>query len=74
MEIEKQKRNEMTQYTKTTWMLEVVGIPNIENENSKQVIWKVAELTGVTRFSLEEIDILHRISRGIPNLVMYLTG
>ena len=32
VEMEKQKRNEiLEQYTRTTWMLNVVGIPNITN-------------------------------------------
>ena len=43
----------MTQYIRTAWMLDVVGIPTMGNENSKNIICKVAELAGVKKFLSE---------------------
>lgn len=49
VDMEKQKRKGMAQYTRA-WVLDVVGTPNVTNENSKDVICKVVELAGVTNF------------------------
>ena len=51
LQVEKQKRNESAQYVRTSWMLEIAGIPT-ENEDEKEIVSKVAQLAGITNFNI----------------------
>ena len=62
----------MTQYIRTAWMLDVVGIPTMGNENSKDIICKVAELAGVKKFLSEQIYVGHWVSNGEVVLIIVL--
>ena len=58
---------------RSSWMLEVSGIPYQKNENSQQLIKKLVELTNITNFHVAQIDVLHRTSQGkMPQSLFYL--
>ena len=47
---------------RSSWMLEVSGIPYRKNEDCQQLIQKIVELTNITNFHVAQIDVLHRTS------------
>lgn len=51
-------------------MLDVFGIPTMGNENSKDIICKVAELAGVKTFLSEQIYVGHCVSNGEAVLII----
>lgn len=51
-------------------MLDVFGIPTMGNENSKDIICKVAELAGVKKFLSEQIYVGHCVSNGEAVLII----
>ena len=54
--------NELAQYNKSSFMLELLGIPRQDNENAIDLVNKTAVVAGVCNFDVSQIDIAHRVS------------
>ena len=59
---ERAARNENAQYIRSSWQLELSGIPTLENEDSLKLVEKIARLAKIENFSVDQVDVAHRIS------------
>ena len=58
----KKQKNHLGQYHRSLWMLETSGIPFTEAEDCRDLITKLVELANITRFNINQIDMIHRTS------------
>ena len=64
LEAVKEKENENAQYIRSNFMLELSNIPiQDKNENSGDIVCKVAELAKIDDFCRNQIDVAHRTSK-----------
>ena len=64
LEAVKEKENENAQYIRSSFIIELSNIPvQDENENSVDIVCKVAELAKIDNFHRNQIDIAHRTSK-----------
>ena len=64
LEAVKEKQNENAQYIRSSFMLELPNIPvQDKNENSVDIVCKVAELAKIDNFHRNQIDVAHRTSK-----------
>lgn len=63
LDYESYKRNEASQYLRSSFMVEFSGLPpNTKGENSKELVCKIAKLAKMENFEEEQIDVAHRLS------------
>ena len=74
---ESQKKRTKTQTNQTravyrsSWMIETAGISNHKEKNCIQLISELAELTEITNFNKNQIDLAHRTSnKPTPPLII----
>ena len=74
---ESQKNAQKTQTNQTravyrsSWMIETAGISNHKEKNCIQLISELAELTEITNFNKNQIDLAHRTSnKPTPPLII----
>ena len=64
LEAVKEKENENAQYIRSSFMLELSNIAvQDKNENSVDIVCKVAELAKIDNFHRNQIDVAHRTSK-----------
>ena len=64
LETVKEKENENAQYIRSSFMLELSNIPvQGNNENSVEIICKVADLVKINNFHRNQINVAHRTSK-----------
>ena len=64
LETVKEKENENAQYIRSSFMLELSNIPvQGNNENSVEIICKVADLVKIDNFHRNQINVAHRTSK-----------
>ena len=64
LETVKEKENENAQYIRSCFMLELSNIPvQGNNENSVEIICKVADLVEINNFHRNQINVAHRTSK-----------
>ena len=51
------------QYNRSSFMLEISGIPFNKNENVPNIIQKIVMLTKITDFDITQVDVAHRTSK-----------
>ena len=73
LETTKQQLNANAQYMRSSWMLEISGIPTSKDEDSKGIVCKLARLVKTQDFSMDQIDVVHRISSkpAAPIIVLF---
>ena len=47
---------------RSSWILEISGIPTLKDENSKGIVYKLASLSKMQDFSKDQVDVAHRTS------------
>ena len=55
--------NRLAQYNRSSFMLEISGIPFNKNENVPNIIQKIVMLTKITDFDITQVDVAHRTSK-----------
>ena len=64
LEAVKEKENKNAQYIRSSFMLELSNISvQDKNENSVDIVCRVAELAKIDNFHRNQIDVVHRTSR-----------
>ena len=58
----KKQTNHLGQYLRSSWMLEISGISFTVTEDCRDVITKLVDLANITRFNINQIDIINRTS------------
>ena len=58
----KKQTNQLGQYLRSSWMLEISGITFTETEDCRDLITKLVDLANITRFNINQIDMIHRTS------------
>ena len=71
-ESQKVQTNQLEQYIRSSWMIEIAGIPYRKEENYIQLISKLAELAEITNFNKNQIDLVHRTSAKPTALMIIL--
>ena len=69
------KINQLEQYNRSSFMLEISGIPRKTSEDAVKLIEKVAIKAKIMNFNTEQIDVAHRTSRKAtaPIIVLFKT-
>ena len=62
LEATKQQLNANSQYMRSSWMLEISGIPASKDEDTKGIVCKLASLAKMQDFPIDQIDVAHRTS------------
>jgi hypothetical protein len=72
---ESSKRNEASQYIRSSFMVELSGLPPSQgkNENTLELVKKVAELGKYEDFDVNQVDVTHRLSTHVnsPVIIMF---
>ena len=55
--------NKLAQYNRSSFMLELSGIPRQDDENAIDLVNKNAVVAGICNFDVSQIDIAHRVSQ-----------
>ena len=65
--------NKLAQYNRSSFMLELSGIPRQDDENAIDLVNKTAMVAGICNFDVSQIDIAHRVSekRTAPMIVLF---
>ena len=65
--------NKLAQYNRSSFMLELSGIPRQDDENAIDLVNKTAVVAGICNFDVSQIDIAHRVSekRTAPMIVLF---
>ena len=65
--------NKLAQYNRSSFMLELSGIPRQDDENAIDLVNKTAVVPGICNFDVSQIDIAHRVSerRTAPIIVLF---
>ena len=71
-ESQKVQTNQLEQYIRSSWMIEIAGILYRKEENYIQLISKLAELAEITNFNKNQIDLVHRASTKPTALIIIL--
>ena len=69
----KKQTNQLGQYLRSLWMLEISGIPFTETEDCRDLITKLVDLANTTKFNINQIDMIHRTSKKstVPIIVFF---
>ena len=62
LETTKQQLNANAQYMRSSWILEISGIPTLKDEDTKDIVYKLASLAKMQDFSKDQVDVAHRTS------------
>ena len=63
--------NRLTQYNKSSFMLELSGIPLQDDENIIDLVNKTALASGICNFDVSQTDIAHRVSeKGTATIIV----
>ena len=66
--------NQQSQYVRTSWMVELTGIPTIQNENVLDHINYLADIAKIDIFMQEQTDTAHRTSKKVdaPIIILFI--
>jgi hypothetical protein len=71
---EKMNRNDDSQYTRSSFMVELSGLPPYkQGENTLDIVKRVASLAEIENFDAGQIDVTHRLSQkhNSPVIIMF---
>ena len=65
--------NKLSQYNRSSFMLELSGIPQQDDENAIDLVNKTAVVAGICNFDVSQTDIAHRVSEKgtVPIIVLF---
>ena len=58
----RKKTNQLGQYLRSSWMLEISGIPFTETEYYRCFVTELVGLATISRFNINQVDMIHRTS------------
>ena len=66
--------NQQSQYVRSSWMVELTGIPAMQNENVFDYINHLADIAKIDNFIQEQIDTAHRTSNkaDTPIIILFI--
>ena len=64
--------NKLAEYNRSSFMLELSGIPRQDDENAIDLVSKTAVVAGISNFDVSQIDIAHRVSGKGTELIIVL--
>ena len=69
----RKKTKQLAQYNRSSFMLELSGIPRQDDENAIDLVSKISVAAGICYFDVSQIDIAHRVSEKgtAPILVLF---
>ena len=58
--------NRLAQYNRSSFMLEIPGIPFNKNKNKSNIIQKIVMLTKITGFDITQVDVTQKAKGKLP--------